>query len=91
MQIKVSYDNYSLRNITSIESESIFFKEPSSLGDMLVFLGNKYGEKIENLIMDPKGKSLKVVILINGLSVNDFKHMFCEGDQVNILSFSTGG
>ena len=87
----INYNCYSLRRITKTSCENITVKEDTMLGEVLNILIDKYGELFKlNLFAAETGR-LKIIILVNGVSVGDLNFTICDSDRINIVSPITGG
>jgi molybdopterin converting factor small subunit len=87
----INYNCYSLKRITQISFENITIKEDTMLGELLNILVDKYGELFKLNLFAPDTGMLKLIILVNGISVGDLKFNICDGDRINIVSPITGG
>ena len=93
MQIKVSYLDPHLRDITGKESELLSLPSNSTIRDLLTYLSEKYGSKFRRLIFDDVYDKLRpyTLISVNGVkinSLNDADGKLGENSKVEISIFS---
>ena len=87
----INYNCYSLRRITKTNSENIIVKDNTGLGEILNILINKYGKLFKIHLFDPDSEKLKLIVLVNGRSVDDLNLNINDNDKINIVSRITGG
>lgn len=91
MRIKINYNNYLIRKITKKGSEILFFGNIGSVISVINCLIKDYGIEMEKIIFDAEKRKLKIMFLVNGISVNDLNYKLSDNDDVSIFSFVTGG
>lgn len=95
MEISVKYLG-PLKDITGKREEQIELDDRAKIYDLIQRLGQKYGEAILKLILNPNG-ALKddVQLIINGRSIKGHKELYgsllTEGAVAAILSVKGGG
>ncbi len=82
----INYNCYSLRGITKTNTENIVFKENTELREILNILIDKYGKLFKIHIFNADTGRLKLIILVNGRSVDDLNLNICDSDKINIVS-----
>jgi molybdopterin converting factor small subunit len=87
----INYNCYSLRRITKTGFENIIVKENAILGEVFNILINKYGESLKIRLFDSDTERLKLIVLVNGSSVDDLSLRIEDNDKINIVSPITGG
>ncbi|MBD3350543.1 MAG: hypothetical protein GF364_03555 [Candidatus Lokiarchaeota archaeon] len=84
-------------DITNIHKEELEFDDGTSLNDVLIFLSEKYGEKLKDLIWDVKtddGFHDRLTMIINGLASREKKVLERElksGDRIWLAHSFFGG
>ena len=89
--VRINYNCYILRKITKTSSESVMIEDNLTLSELIDILTEKYGEKFKKNLIDSESGRLKLLILINGISVDDLEHEINNTDKLNIISLTTGG
>ena len=87
----INYNCYSLRRITKTSFENIIVKENTILREVLNILIYKYGELFKIHLFDSDTGRLKLIVLVNGSSVDDLSLSMEDNDKINIVSPITGG
>jgi molybdopterin converting factor small subunit len=91
VRIKINYNNYLIRKITKKGSEILCFGNIGSVNDVINCLIKDYGIELENFLFDAKSRKLKIMLLVNGISVSDLNYKLSDNDDVSIFTFVTGG
>lgn len=89
--IRLNYNTYILRKITKTSSENIIIENNQKLSKLINTLNAKYGRNFINNLIDLKSGRLKLIVLVNGKSVDDLKYIINNNDKLNIISLTTGG
>lgn len=89
--VKINYNNYLLRKTTRTSADSIGLNESLSLIALINMLSKKYGPEFKRTVIDMEEEKLKVLILINGIRIDDLKYEIKDKDKINIIPLITGG
>jgi len=89
--LDISYNSYILRKITGCHRDSLPIEKEISLENLIGMLSIKYGTIFKDSLLDEENKTLKMLVLVKGVSITCIEHKITDSDIVNILSFVTGG
>ena len=87
----INFNYYNLRKITKTSSEKIIVKDNTGLREILNILIDKYGKLFKIHLFDCNTERLKLVVLVNGRSVDNLNHKIEDSDKINIVSRIAGG
>lgn len=89
--LTINYNNYLLRKTTKTAEDNIELDKSLSLLELIELLGKEYGPEFKRTVIDMEEEKLKVLILINGMRINDLKYEIKDKDKINIIPLITGG
>ena len=89
--VQINYNCYILKKIIKTSSDNIIIEDSITLLCVLDMLNKKYGERFKKSLIDSKSGRLKLLILINGISITDLDYKINNSDELNIISMPMGG
>jgi len=96
LQVKVEYLGHVRGYVGNKRVEEIEVEENSSIVDLLLVLGKKYGDLFKRSVYEPKGADVKsnYIITVNGYLLNQLRGIMTKlnaGDKIVILPIVSGG